>query len=433
MQTPRSLLAGAVALCLSGVAAAQQSATPGEIGGAELVLRSTKIITCAVDGPMIVDNGVVAVRDGRLTFVGKESALPTAEGPRVFEDLGSAWLMPGMIDLHTHESGESLYSGVNDLNDTVFLTNPGLRASSAARPANASSMNAAVNGVTTVLYIPGSGSNMGGQGVLLKTGFDRYEDCEVHNPGSLKLAQAGNPESFAFGIGRSFMNWHTRDTLQRGLDYAKSWKDGLTKVVNPQWEVFRYLMDKKTQISTHTQMYQVVLMTLTMLKGEFGFDVYIDHGTIGAWKVGGLAEEMGVPAILGPRVVDPPSYLFMRVGSNMDFEGFRGIAAGYQERGHKNIGFNTDAPVVSDSEFSLQAALAVRYGFDDSNLDTIRGLTIVPAMASGIADKVGSIEVGKHADLLVIDGHLADPRSRITRVYIEGRVIEDHPQHGMGY
>ena len=75
---------------------------------------------------------MVAVRDGRLTFVGKESALPTAEGPRVFEDLGSAWLMPGMIDLHTHESGESLYSGVNDLNDTVFLTNPGLRASSAS-------------------------------------------------------------------------------------------------------------------------------------------------------------------------------------------------------------------------------------------------------------------------------------------------------------
>lgn len=431
MRTPSFFLAGLAALLCSGVVRADDPA-PGEKGGAELVLRAAKIITCAEQGAMVVDRGVVGVRDGRLTFVGQADDLPAARGPRVFEDLGDAWLVPGMIDLHTHESGMSLYQG-NDLNDLVFLTNPGLRASAAVLPANGSSMDAAMNGVTTVLYIPGSGSNIGGQGVLLKTGFDRYEDSELRNPGSMKLAQAGNPESFAFGVGRSFMNWHTRETLTRGLEYAKQWKDGLLDTVDPQWEIFRYLLDKRVQISTHTQMYQVVLMTLTMLKGEFGFDVYIDHGTVGAWKLGGIAQEYGVPAILGPRVVDPPSYLFMRVGANMAYEGFRGIAAGYQERGHKNIGFNTDAPIVRDAEFSLQAALAVRYGFDDSNLDTIRGLTIVPAKAAGIADKVGSLEVGKHADLLVVDGHLADPRSRITRVYIEGRRIEDKPQHALGF
>lgn len=438
MNASLSFLAGLALSAFAGTASATEDVSPiapGERGGAELVLHAAKIITCAPEGAdteRVVDNGVVVVRDGRITFVGAPSELPTASGPRVTRDLGSSWLMPGMIDLHTHESGVSLYEA-NDLNDLVYLANPGLRASSAVQPANRASLDAAMNGVTTVLYIPGSGSNIGGQGVLLKTGFDRYEDCEVRNPGSMKLAQAGNPERFAWGVNRSFMNWHTRSTLERGLAYAKAWKDGLTEIVDPQWEVFRALANKETQISTHTQIYQVVLSSLTMLRQEFGFDVYIDHGTIGAWKLGGMAEELGVPAIVGPRVVDPPSSLFMRVCANGEYEGWRGVAAGYQQAGSKHIGFNTDAPIVSDVEFSLQAALAVRFGFDDTNLDTIRGLTIVPAMAAGIDDKVGSLEAGKHADLIVIDGHLADPRSRITEVYIQGRRIEHKPQHHMGF
>ena len=405
---------------------------PGEIGGPELTYRAAKVLTMALEGPMVVNNGVVVVRNGRIAFVGKERDLPESES-REITDLGDLWLMPGMIDLHTHESGMSLYQG-NDLNDTVYLTNPGLRASAAVTPGNSSSMRAASVGVTTVLYIPGSGSNMGGAGVLLKTGFDKYEDCELRNPGSLKLAQSGNPESWVMGVNRSFMNWNTRNTFKRGLAYAAKWaafeetpddEKGQAPLVDPQWELFRDLAKGEVQVSTHTQIYQVVLETLTMVREEFGLDVYIDHGTIGAWRLGGMAEELGVQAILGPRNVDSPSRGFMRWAGHIEAEGFRGVAAGYQQAGHKWIGFNTDAPVISDEEFVIQAAMAVRFGFDDTNMDTVRGLTIVPAVAAGVQDKVGSIEVGKHADLILINGHPADPRSRIEQVLIEGRKVFD--------
>jgi len=401
----------------------------GEIGGPELVLEARKILTLAEGPTGVVDNGVLAIRDGRISFVGKLADLPPAEGDRVFEDLGENWLSPGFIDLHTHESGESLYSGVNDLNDTVFLTNPGLRASAAVTPGNTSSMGAAKAGVTSVLYIPGSGSNMGGAGVLLKTGFDKYEEAEIRNPGSLKLAQSGNPERFAWGVARSFMNWHTRNTFERGLEYANRWADfekngGEEPEINIQWELFRDLLAKRAQVSAHTQIYQVVLESLTMVTQEFDLDLYIDHGTIGAWRLGGMAQELGVPAMLGPRNVDAPARGFMQWAGHIEAEGFRGVAAGYQQAGHKVIGFNTDSPVIMDEEYTMQAAMAVHFGFDDSNMEAVRGLTINPAIAAGIADKVGSLEVGKHADIVVISGHPADPRSSISKVFIEGRHIQ---------
>ena len=405
-------------------ASSESGPAPGEVGGPELVLRASKILTCAQVGARVIDHGVVAVLDGRIAYVGQEADLPDPARERVLEDVGENWLMPGMIDLHTHESGISLFKG-NDLNDVVFLTNPGLRASAAVQPGNHASMKAARAGVTTVLYIPGSGSNIGGAGVLLKTGFDRYEDAELRNPGSMKLAQAGNPERFAWGVSRSFMNWHTRDTLRRGLAYARAWEAGTTDEVDPQWELFRGLLNKTVQVSTHTQIYQVVLETLTMVREEFGLDVYIDHGTIGAWKLGGLAESLGVPAILGPRNVDTPSRGFLRWAANIQDEGWRGVAAGYQAAGNTHIGFNTDAPIISDEEFTMQAAMAVHFGFEDSQMQTVRGLTIIPAMAAGVADQVGSLEVGKQADLLAISGHPADPRSRIGLVLIEGRRIDD--------
>ncbi|MFT5287478.1 MAG: imidazolonepropionase-like amidohydrolase [Planctomycetota bacterium] len=190
-------------------------------------------------------------------------------------------------------------------------------------------------------------------------------------------------------------------------------------------------MAKRTQASVHTQMYQVVLQTINQLKGEFGIDVYIDHGSIGAWRVGDIAQEMGVPAILGPRNADTIVRGFIEWGQlGAEDVGFRGSAAGYQERGHKLIGFNTDSPVIPQQELQLQAGMAVRYGMDDSGMETVRGLTINPAIAAGIAHRVGSLEPGKDADVVVISGPPGDPRSWVERVWLDGvNVYNSNTEH----
>jgi len=88
-------------------------------------------------------------------------------------------------------------------------------------------------------------------------------------------------------------------------------------------------------------------------------------------------------------------------------------------------GINTDSPVVPEEELPLQATVSVHYGFDDSQMDSVRGLTIVPAITAGIANRVGSLAPGKDADILVVTGDPIDPRNTVERVFIEGESVYD--------
>ncbi len=266
---------------------------------------------------------------------------------------------------------------------------------------------------------------MGGQGVLVKTGRETYEQMEVRNPGSLKLAQAGNPERFLGGVRRTYMNWNTRNTFKRGIAYAKRWEayragKGAQPDRDPQWEIFRSLYEGEAQVSTHTQIYQVVLMTITMVREELGLDVFIDHGTFDGFRAAARAWDKGVAAILGPRGILAP------YPGWIDTDGkIQGVAAGYQDAGHRDIGFNTDAPIVPQEELSVQAAVGARFGMRTEQLECVRGLTVIPAHTAGIADQVGSLEVGKAADILIITGDPVDPRTTIEAVYIDGELVYD--------
>ena len=434
----RRFVLGSFFLLLASLGAKAQERTPGagERGGPGLAILARKALTVPFEGPQFVDNAVLLVKDGRIQAIGprEETAIPAG-----FEvvDLKDRWICPGFVDLHSH------VAGTFDINDSVYLCNPGLRVSCSVIPANDRFKLALAAGVTSVLYIPGSGVNMSGQGVLLKTGLEHFEEALIRNPGSLKIAQAGNPEGWTVGVGRSFMNFDLREVLKRGKAYAERWKayesehgtapgaktadakaDPNAPERNFDLDIFRALLDKKTQISTHTQIYQVVLMTLTMLRKEFGFDVYIDHGEMAGYKLAGLAAELGVPVISGPREIEVPTRGFINfTGSNP--EAILGIAAEYQKGGAKMIGFNTDAPVIPAEELPIQATVSVHYGFKDDELQSVRGLTIVPATSAGIQKQVGSLEAGKDADVLVVTGDPIDPRNTIERVLIDGRTVYD--------
>jgi len=413
------------ALCALALASAAEPEA-GAIGGAGLAIRCAKALVCAQDRQdvQVLDHATVLVRDGRIEAIGRSSEVEVPTGYEEL-DVGERWVMPGMIDLHNHIAGSG------GLNDTVFQANPGVRISNSVEPANRSLRRSMAAGVTSVLFIPGSGSNVGGVGVLIKTGLELYEEAELRNPGSLKVAQGDNPTRWGYGMGRVLMNWIIRDTFQRGVDYAAAWTsfeqgDGPRPDVDPQFEIFRALVAGEAQISTHTQVPQLVYATIRICWEEFGLPVYLDHSTVGGYRYGELAESYGIAAIVGPRSIDSNQRRSLNwMARDANVEGIRGVAAGYQEAGHTRIGFNTDAPVIPGEDLFLQAAVGVRYGLDDSGLESVRGLTIVPALAAGIEGEVGSLEVGKHADLLVVNGHPADPRNAVDQVFIEGRLVYD--------
>lgn len=397
---------------------ASTSPRAGERGAPGLAIRSAKALTCKWEGESFVDHALVLVKDGKIQAVGPASELAVPQGFELL-DVGGMWLMPGMVDLHAH------IGGTFDINDMVYVTQPELKVRASVVPHNPAFKRALASGVTSVLYIPGSGVNSGGQGILLKTGLDSYEESVIRDPGSLKVAQWGNPERWAIGVGKTWENWHLRDMFRRGKAYADAW-DAYEKGQGPQpekrieFELFRELYGKRTQVSTHTQVYQVVLTTLTMIRQEFGIDVYIDHGEVKGYLTAPMAKEIGVNAIIGPRNVDMPR-LF-----GMDTDGqWQGIAAEYQKRGLDMIGFNTDSPVIPEEELQLQVGIAGRYGFELSNMEGVKGLTIVPAMTAGIADRVGSLEPRKDADIVVISGDPGDPRAYVSMVFINGKRVYD--------
>ena len=409
--TTVSLLASLFACVVSS---SESHAAEGET----FALRAEKILTAAEEGPQFIDNGIIVVESGIIRAVGPANEVEIPEGIN-YVDLGERWIMPGMVDLHSH------VGGTMDINDGVFQVNPGLRVTPAVVPQTGNLRRAVAAGVTTILFIPGSATNIGGQGVLLKTGHDSYERMRLRDPGSLKVAQGDNPTRHSYGMRRGLMNFHIRTTFRRGLAYAKRWKafeegKGERPERNINFDIFRDLESKNAQISTHTQYYQLVMMTILLLRAEFGFDVYIDHGSFDSYLTGPLAIEHQVPAILGPRQV-----MFARP-PRFDTDGrVEGSAWGFQKENVELIGFNTDAPVIPQEELPLQAAMAVRYGMNNDGMESVRGLTIVPAIVAGISDRVGSIEVGKHADLVVVTGDPADPRHGVDRVFIDGKAIYD--------
>jgi imidazolonepropionase-like amidohydrolase len=409
-------------LALGAAAATSEPPAAGTPGGPGLALIARKALVMPFEGPQVVDQAVVLVRDGLIEGVGPQSSTQIPAGYEV-RDLGARWVMPGMIDLHSHVGGSF------DINDMVYLLNPELRVQASVIPDNPELQRAIAGGVTTILYIPGSGTNSGGQGILMKTAPGTFEEIAVDVPGSLKVAQWGNPERWAIGVGKLVENYNLRTMFTRGLAYAKRWRDfeagkGPKPEKDVQWEIFRQLATGEVEVSVHTQLYQVVLMTITMLKGEFGLNVFTDHSEIGGWATAPVAVKYGVPSIIGPRAVDT-SRLGSWVGALPTFDRIQGLAAGWQEGGQKLIGFNTDAPVVPEEELFLQSAMAVRYGMQVRNVENVRGLTIVPAIVGGVADRLGSLEQGKQADIVVLSGDPSDPRTSVDWVYVEGAVAYD--------
>ena len=377
----------------------------------KLAIKAGKIITSA--GPTIID-GVILVSDGRIEAVGTAKETPIPAGYQLI-DHSDKFAMPGLIEAHSHVGGSG------DLNEMVYQTNPELRNWDQIIPHNDQLKVAIAGGVTTICFIPGSGTNMGGWGALLKTGPGKPEDVIIKAPGVLKIAQSGNPERRGgeVGSGRMGMNHVIRQQLEIGRIYVNEWdrfEAGQTTVkpdVNLRLEYFKPLFRGEIPIVVHTQAYQVVQSTLRILHDEMNLKVVIDHGTFDSYKISDEIIKRGIPVMAGPR------------GFRYEPEDgqIKGIVAEYYKRGVPVLGVNTDAPVIPQEELFFQATMAVRYGWTEEL--ALRGITIEPAKALMIADRVGSLEVGKDADIVITTGSIIDPRNYVTQVFIDGRSVYD--------
>jgi imidazolonepropionase-like amidohydrolase len=405
-------VAGACAIACLWLSALPALAADPVDAASNLAFRVAKVISMD-DAETVFNDAVVLVRDGKIERIGPaaEVEIPAGYSLREFPEF---WLAPGLVDCHNHTAGTLV-----DLNDMIYQTNPGLNTRATIEPENDRIKTARTGGVTSVLLIPGSGTNMSGFGTIAKTAGRTPDEVIVRSPGSLKIAQSGNPEWYFGGNSRRFMNWNTRQTLLKAKAYHEQWEafeagDVATKPdYNPIFDDFRGLFRHEFPASVHTQAYQVLLTTVDMLSEKLGIWTVLDHCTFDAWKVGPIVSQSKCWTINGPR-----QYQFDRTAARMI-----GNASGWWKNGVHKLGINTDAPVIPEKELSYQAAMACWYGW--LPYPALRGVTRVPAMALGVDDRVGSIEAGKDADFGIWTGNPIDPRSACMLTVVDGKIVYD--------
>lgn len=386
---------------------------PSAMGQEVSAYRVGKIITMN-EKDEVINNAVLIVRDGKVAQIGKASQVEIPEGAEVIE-MPTCWLVPGFVELHNHSAGAS-----TDLHDYVYLTNPDLRTLESVNPGTENFKLARAGGVTSALLISGSGTNMSGLGTVIKFAEGQMDDVVLKFPGSIKIAQAGNPERYWFRVGRSFMNYNTRQTLAAARKYHQAWLDfesGKTAqqpLFDPIYDPFRGLFRGEFIASMHTQQFQVVMMSILMIQGEFGIKTVLDHSTFDGYKNAPvLHEHEDIITIVGPR--------------QLYFDGTQrrifGIAQRWWQGAVRTLGINTDSPVIPQEELSYQAAMACYYGW--KTYEAIRGLTRIGAEALLLEDRIGSLRPGLDADFCIWSGDPIDPRSTCWIAVIDGKVVRD--------
>ncbi|MBL9076757.1 MAG: amidohydrolase family protein [Planctomycetes bacterium] len=363
------------------------------------------------DGPPI-DAGVLVEQAGRIVAVGARAGTTVPAGATVV-DHGDAWLVPGFVDLHHHVSG-----GGGDINDMVAPLNAELRTLDVVKPSEEMIRRAAAGGVTTTLFIPGSGTNLGGFGVLLKMRWNEPLDrLVVRELGAMKVAQGFNPErrSGDLGLTRMGSSELLTQLLERGRDYAAAWRAFAAgqperPALDPALEPLRAVFDKRVPVLIHTAGARDCIATARMFQDVFDVRMVLSHGCFDGWLAAAALAKRGTPVNLGPRM-----YEFDRYGR------FQGTCQAYWDVGCRDLSINTDAPVIAAEELQLQAAMAIRLGLPYEA--ALHALTIQPARQIGIDDRCGSLTVGKDADFQVTAGDPLDPRFQPLAVYIEGTLV----------
>ena len=378
-------------------------------GSAVVVLRGATVHTAAGS---VIQNGTVIIRDGKIAEVGSGIAVPS--GARVV-DLTGKEIIPGMIDNHSH-----IGASPDDLNESAVSFGPQHRMVDALNPDDRGWKPAAEAGVTTVVTGTGSGEVSSGEAAVVKTFGSDFQKRILKEVGGLKIAMGRKrPDrapstSPAVTAGLRAMFIHAREYMDSWSRWEAGGRQGPPPARDLGMETVARVLRHEDYIRAHVHSASDIL-ALLKLKDEFGFDLALHHATE-AYKV---ADEIARRHV---DVVGMP--LFVRIGMKEDI-----MRSPYTLwKAGVTYAFHTDDPVVQSKWFRYCAAMGMRYGMPEE--EALKGLTINAAKIARVAARVGSIERGKDADLVVLDGPWFEPKTRVDLVYVDGAVAYDRAKEG---
>ena len=362
--------------------------------------------------------GDILIQGDKIIDVKEHIDFP--EGTEVIQAHGKT-VMPGIIDAHCHvgmwEDGMGFEgSDGNEMTDPVT---PHLRAIDGINHRDRAFQEALSHGITTVVTGPGSANVLGGQFGALKAFGKRVEDMIIKEPIAVKAAFGENPKKVYHDqqqapTTRMATAAILRETLIKAKEYGQKLeqaKQDEDKRPEPdlKMDIMLEVLRGNLPLKIHAHREDDILTALRVVK-EFNLKATIDHCTEGHMIPEFLAEA-GVGVIVGPLLSDR-SKIELR---NMTFE-----APGILSRAGLKVAIMTDHPVIPVQYLPVCAAIAVREGMDE--MEALRAITINAANIVGLGDRLESIEPGKDADLVIMDGHPLEFMTRVEMVFVNGQV-----------
>lgn len=384
-----------------------------------------------VTGPRI-ENATVLIRDGRIASVARGIQVP-ADAQVI--DARGRYVYPGLIDSETRLgiSEISQISAGQDINE-IGDFNPAMSTYIAVNPHSELIPVTRVNGVTTAVSTPSGGRIAGTSALIDLDGWTPLEMSRRHQlavvvsfPLLERPPAGGGGFGGGFGGGQQLSDEEFRRRgerqvreLEEYLEQARVHSERVARGVGParpdrQLEAMIPVMRGERPLAVQANGSAEILAAIA-LGEKFGVRVVITGGR-DAWKVADTLAAKGVGLILGQITSSPPR--------EAPFDAIY-AQPGMLARAGVKFAFST-SDAANARNLPYNAALAVAHGLDPE--DALRAMTSWPAEIWGVSEEVGSIEVGKVANLFIADGDPMDVRTNVEQVFIRGRPIEMDTRH----
>ena len=391
----------------------------------ETLIRNATVLTVTRG---TITNADVLLRNGKIAAIGKN--LKASANARVIDATGK-FVLPGIVDCHSHSMLDTINEG------TLSVTSMA-RTSDVLNPNDIDLYRALAGGVTSLNLLHGSANAIGGLNTVVKIKFGRPA-AEFVFPGAMpgiKFALGENPKRSNFQpqpgqtrrypMTRMGVEETIRDAFTRARDYKKSWDEyrastarGEKNLVPPprdlQLEPLVEVLEGKRYVHAHCYRADEILMLIN-LANDFGFKIRTFQHTLEGYKVAREIAQHGAGASI---FADNWAY---------KIEAYDAIPynAAILTRAGVIVSMNSDSDERA-RRLNIEAAKAMRYG-DLSEEEALKLVTWNPAVQLGIQQRVGSLEVGKDADLAIWNGHPLSVYARVDTTFIDGEIFFDRQQ-----
>nr|WP_300788528.1 amidohydrolase [uncultured Acetatifactor sp.] len=360
----------------------------------------------------------ILVEDGKIKAIGEKLEIP---GDAEVVDAAGLQVYPGFVEAHGHIGldGSGIgYEGMdyNELNDII---SPQMRGIDGVKPLDPALPKAAAAGVTCVCVGPGSANVLGGTFTTIKTVGRRVDDMVVRDGVAMKCAFGENPKR-VYRDKKDSSRMTTaallRETLFKAREYMEKKEaagDDVSKrpAFDMKLEALLPVMRREIPLKAHAHATEDLFTALRIAR-EFDLKITLEHVTEGHLIVDELVEE-NVPLAVGPTLGS---------ASKFELRNKSWTTPGVLAAAGCQVSIITDSPVIPQEYLPLCAGLAVQAGMDP--FAALQAITINPARHAGIADRIGSLEAGKDADIVVTDGCPFEVSTKVKHVFIDGKAVE---------